>query len=249
MARMRFTPRPNHMSGTIGDVPTFPGDQFGLNCPEAIGDMARGVWLNRAKPQWRELDNGVWENTGSWPNEMSFSQTITPGEDTLDVRIRLTNKSKRTWVRGMAFNCFSCGSSPSIRDYECLRHWARTGGEFKRLIEIPRTFSPRPTIQLYSVEGQPRGQDIPFVANFKATPDAVLEGWLAIQARDGKRLVAVVSKPALFLFQNMEYSCIHSGPSFGPMEPGETREALTRCYFVEATLGQWYERMKAELHV
>ena len=73
MARMRFTPRPNHMSGTIGDVPTFPGDQFGLNCPEAIGDMARGVWLNRAKPQWRELDDGVWENTGSWPNEMSFS--------------------------------------------------------------------------------------------------------------------------------------------------------------------------------
>lgn len=249
MTRMKFTPQAGRMAGTISDVPNFPGDRFGLNCPEATGDVGRTIWLNRAKPQWREVAEGAWENTGSWKNEMSFSLTIAPRDDTLDVRIRLTNESKRTWMQGMAFNCFNCGPASSLRDYECLRHWAGTGGEFRRLIEIPRKFGPRPTVQLYSVEGQPRGEDLPFVARFKATPDAVLEGWLAIQARDGKRLVAVASKPALFLFQNMEYSCIHSGPGFGPMKPGETREALTRCYFVEATLDEWYERMKRELEL
>ena len=117
----------------------------------------------------------------------------------------------------------------------------------RRLIEIPRKFSPRPTVQLYSVEGQPRGDDIPFVTRFQATPDAILEGWLAIQSRDGKRLAAVASKAALFLFQNMEYSCIHSAPGFGPMAPGETREAWTRCYFVEATVAGWRERMRKEM--
>lgn len=74
-----------------------------------------------------------------------------------------------------------------------------------------------------------------------------LEGWLAIQSRGGKRLAAVVSKPALFLFQNMEYSCIHSSPGFGPLPPGKTGEALTRVYFVEASLEGWYERMKREM--
>lgn len=247
MAGMRFTPVPGRMSGSIVDVPGFPGDRFALNCPEAIGDAGHAVWLNQAEPQWQELGDGIWQNTGSWPNEMSFTVAIAPGDDTVDVRIRLTNESPRPWKHGLAFNCFNCGAAASVRDYECRRHWARTGGVFKRLIELPRVFGPRPTVQLYSVEGQPPGADLPFVANFKATPDVVLEGWLAIEARDGKRLVAVASKPALFLFQNMEYSCIHSGPGFGPMQPGETRESLTRCYFVESTLAQWHERMTAEL--
>jgi len=247
MAGIRFTPAPGRMSGSIMDVPGFPGDRFGLNCPEAAGDVSRTVWLNRAEPQWQELGDGVWQNGGSWPNEMSFSVTISPGQDTIDIRMTLTNASPRVWAQGLAFNCFNCGSAPSVRDHECRRHWARTGGVFRRLIEIPRVFGPRPTVQLYSVEGQPRGADLPFVARFKATPDVVLEGWLAIRARDGKRLVAVASKPALFLFQNMEYSCIHSGPGFGAMQPGETREALTRCYFVEASLDQWHERMAMEL--
>ena len=147
----------------------------------------------------------------------------------------------------MAFNCLQCGEAPSIRDHDCARHWVRAGGELKRLIELPRRFGPRPTVQLSSVEHQPPGAEIPFVAHCKATPDIALEGWMAIASRDGKRLVAAASKPALFLFQNMEYSCIHSAAGFGPMEPGQTAEALTRLYFVEATLGEWHERMRGEL--
>jgi hypothetical protein len=173
--------------------------------------------------------------------------SIVPGEDTVDIHLRLTNASDRPWSQSLAFNCFHCGIAPSVRDHECVRHWVRWNGEFKRLVEIPRVFGPRPTVQLYSVEGAPPGKEIPFVARFRATPEVVLEGWLAIQARDGKRLVAVVSRPALFLFQNMEYSCIHSSPGFGALAPGESREALTRLYFVEASLPEWYERMRAEL--
>ena len=135
-----------------------------------------------------------------------------------------------------------------MSDHECVRHWCRAGGEFRRLIEVPRQFSLRATVQLYSVEGMPPGQEIPFVANFRATPEEVaLEGWLAVQSRDGSRLVATASKPALFLFQNMEYSCIHASPGFGPLGPGESGEAVNKVYFVEASLEDWYERMRADL--
>ena len=73
-----------------------------------------------------------------------------------------------------------------------------------------------------------------------------MEGWLAIRARDDRHMVATVSKKALYTFQNREYSCIHSAPTFGPLKPGEEGNAITRIYFVEATLEDWYERMTRE---
>ena len=72
---------------------------------------------------------------------------------------------------------------------------------------------------------------------------------MAIRSRDGKRLVAVVSEPALYTFQNREYSCIHSAASFGALNPGESGEALTRIYFVESDLETWYGRMIRDINL
>jgi hypothetical protein len=248
MAPIRFSAQSGSMGGTITDVPAFPGDSFGLGVPEAIGDSVNAVWFNRIKPEWRQLNGGVWRSTGGLDGALSYIATITPGEDTVDVNIALKNESDHRWWNGMAFNCFNCGRAVAIRDFECTRHWVRSDGAFRRLIEIPRKFGPRPSVQLYSVEGSPAAQGIPFVNGFQATPDDVaLEGWLAIRSHDGKRLAAVASRPTLFLFQNMEYSCIHASPGFGPLEPGQTGEALTRLYFVESRLDEWHRRMTAEM--
>lgn len=230
------------------DVPAFPGDRFGLGMPEAIGDAAQARWFNRLKPDWKELDNGVWESACQDEGELSYTMTVTPGEDTVDVRISLTNESDREWKQTIAFNCFQSGGPPVISDHECVRHWVGVNGKLTRLIEIPRKCGPRPTIQLYGVGGAPPWQEIPFVANFRASPeDVVLEPWMAIVARDGKRLVAAVSKPAMCLFQNMEYSCIHSSAGFGRLEPGQTGTAITKVYFVEASLEEFYARMRADM--
>jgi len=247
MGRIRIIARSGSMGANLTNIPAFPGENFGLGFPEAIGDMNRTYWFNLLKPDWRELDDGVWECVCRGDGELSYWITLTPGEDMVEAKLGVTNESDRDWPGSLAFNCFQCGGAPSIKDHECVRHWVRTQGEFKRLVEVPRTFGPRPAIQLYSVEGAPKGMDIPFVANFKATPDVVLEGWMAIQSRDGKRLVATASDPAMFLFQNMEYSCIHSAAGFGPLKPGESGEAVTRVYFVEAGLGDWHARMPADM--
>jgi len=173
--------------------------------------------------------------------------TITPGIDTVDIHIAVTNQSTRIWANSLAFTCFNCREAPSVADFECARHWARSGQQFKRLTEVRRRFSARPTVQAYSVEGATPATQLPFINAFQATPDAALEGWLAIQTPFGSRLAAVVSKPASFLFQNMEYSCIHAGPSFGTLQPGQTGQARTRIYLVRASLDAWYLRMRAEM--
>ena len=246
MSQIRFQASQGDMGAYVSNIPAFPDRQFSMGYPEAIGDAAHTCWPPAFTPEWQESDMGVWTCSARKDGEVSYRMLVMPYEDALETRFKVTNESNRTWKQSLAFNCFQCGGVPEIRDHECLRHWVRAAGEFKRLIELPRVFSPRPTVQLYSVVGAPPGKDIPFVAGFKATPDVVLEGWMAIQSRDGKRLVATASKPALFLFQNMEYSCIHSATGFGPLKPGESAEAVNRVYFVETSIEAWHKRMQSD---
>lgn len=247
MPQIQLQGQPGVMACTATGVPAFPGERFTLAYPEAIGDAARPYWFGEIKPKWEQRDKGTWVSTGEQPGELSYILTVTPGDDVVTSHFKLTNLSNRIWAQGMAFNCFQCGAAPSLRDHDCTRHWVRIGGEFKHLMQVPRVFGPRPAIQLYSVEGAPLAKDIPFVADFKASPDVVIEPWMAIESRDGKKLVATVSQPGLFLFQNREYSCIHCGTGFGEMKPGQTSEAVNKTYFVETTLANWHRRMKAEL--
>lgn len=242
-----FTPTVGQMGGSFASPPGFAGDTFGFGMPEAIGDAASVRWPPGMAIEWHDLGCGAWRQVGRFAGDLTYECDVLPSEDSVDVRIRLTNLSPRVWEHSLAFNCFPA-TGTSLADHECARHWVGLDGRPVPLRSLPRHYGPRPTIQLYSVEGAPRGADIPFVAGFDATPEnVVVEGWMAIASRDGTRLVAAASRPALFLFQNMEYSCIHAAQSLGRLAPGEQGEALTRLYFVELSLERWYERLRVEM--
>ena len=244
---MQFTPNQGHMGGRLYGVAGFPGDEFALNLPECIGDTARVLWGGDfGTIQWLDV-GGAWAASGRVTAEASFRMMVVPGVDTLDIDLQLVNESNRTWASSMAFNCFASANAPSVRDFELVRHHVGLRGDCARLHPLPRLTSARPGIQVYGVSGAPAIADIPFAAAFKATAPFGCEDWLAVRSRDDRRLVAAVSKPALFLFQNCEFSCIHACPSFGRLAPGESGEALTRLYFVEDSLRGWYQRMRAEL--
>ena len=246
-SQILFAGEPNRMNSRITNVPGFGEDVFRLNFPEAIGPTNNRQIHNTIECSWEELEDGIWKQTGRVDGMLEYRIDVSIHEDYVDFIQRLTNRSQESWEQTMAFNCFNNGSAPSVRDHECVRHWIRTEGEFRKLTEIPRVFGPRPALQLYNVEGAPPGRDIPFVARFQSTPeDLTMEGWMVIRARDDRHMVATVSKPSLYTFQNREYSCIHSAPSFGALRPGETGNAITRVYFVEASLEDWYERMREE---
>jgi hypothetical protein len=229
------------MAATLTQVPAFPGEDFAPRMPEAIGDVAQAEW--GAVPLWSSPKPGVWVGLGGIPGEFAYSLTVRARPDFVDFSVLLTNKSPRVWSRGIAFNCFRTDLSPSVGDPECVRHWVRSNGQFRRLHELHRNVGVRPTIQIYGIEGGPSVTSVPFASDLAATSEAVLEDWMAIQSRDGARLVAVVSRPAMFLFQNMEYSCIHSAVDLGSLQPGQSGRGMTRVYLVEASLEQWYDRM------
>jgi len=238
---------PHNMGVQIVDVPAFPGNGFGGAFPEAIGDSARSYWFGSIKPDW-SADGDKVISKGGQPNELEYTITYTTTDETVDIVTEVTNKSDRHWRQSQAFNCFSPIGAVDVRDHDCVRHWVGIKGKPTPLLSVPRRFGPRPTIQLYAIEGGPRWQDIPFVANFRCSPDDVhLEPWMAIESKDRKRVIAVATRPGLYLFQNMEFSCIHAASGFGPLEPGQTGKSLTRLWFVRQGIREWYARMQKEM--
>lgn len=247
MALIRLTPVPDHLLVQVDDVPAFPAESFRLAYPEAIGDVASPVHEQSLSWTWQLLPGGALHCAATAPRELRLEMVFTPGDDFVDVEFAVKNSSTRSWQQGMAFNCFQCGQTPSIRDHDCLRHWVRSADGFRRLVEVHRVFGPRPTIQLYNVEGAPPVKDMPFPAGFNSTSKSLLEPWMAIVSRSAQRLVATVAKPAAFLFQNQEYSCIHAATGFGPIVPGQTATGSNRVYFVEASLSDWHARMLQDM--
>ncbi len=235
MPRIMIRPSQDRMNCSL-EWPPLPGEIFRLNLPEAIVNNEGGRWgVREIKPRWEAGPGGRQSYDVEVPGGMRLHVRMQPFEDYVDIRYQVTNLQTTPWTESLAFTCFNHGSVPSINDFELLRTYIWRKGQPYRLIDIERKFSTRPLVQLFGIEGARPWHEIKFVAKFQATPPEPCEPLIAIQSRDGKHVTGVAAHPALFLFQNAEYSCIHSCPTFGALKPNETGEALTRHYFLEGT--------------
>jgi hypothetical protein len=236
------------MSSWLSEVPAFPGARFSLGFPEAIGDAAAAAWYTTLVPEWEQVDADTWVANGRQAGELRYSMTVDLSSgDAVTVSYELENESSRHWDDALAFNCLSCGGAWDVRDHDCDRHWVGLDGQPTRLLEVPRQHSTRPAVQLYSTAGATPGPDLPFVAMFKATPDVVLDPWMAVESRDGTRTVATVAPRGAFLFHNMEYSCIHAASGFGALAPGEVATSGNDLLFLEAPMSEAVTRIRSTL--
>lgn len=246
MSHVRIAITPGGTGCTVDEVDAFPGASFIMSFPESIGDAEHVVHFPSTQADWRHGKDGELITRCLVPGELEYTIHFTPGPDYVDARTSIVNKSTRHWAHSLAFNCVHPGSCEQVIDHECLRHYTGYDGRPTLLRTLPRVFGPRPVVQLYNIEGMPPADSTRFVNDFHATPDITVENWLAIASLSSRSLMAVTSHPALFLFHNLEYSCIHAAQSLGALKPGQRGQALTRAYFTEMPLEDWYVRMKAE---
>jgi len=167
-----------------------------------------------------------------------------PADDYLDVRIRLRNLSETAWPESLSFSCFSPRAAADFADFDGTRTFLLTDEQWTPITQIERRDSNRPTIQLWYLKGGPR--QLGFVDSFRAAPQVYPEAVLAVRSYDGKHVIAVTADKPLFLFSNLEFSCIHCCPSFGPLRPGEEGVATHRVFICpNTTLDQLADRVRA----
>ncbi|MFD3873701.1 hypothetical protein [Streptomyces sp. NPDC058623] len=247
---MKFDPIAGTMSAWLSEVPAFPGARFSLAFPEAIGDAASAVWYTTLVPKWEQQEARIWRATGRQPGRLAYEMMVDLSlDDAVVVSYTLDNESDHHWENALAFNCLSCGGARDVRDHDCERHFTGIAGEPVPLLSVPRRHSTRPTVQFYSTAGAPPATDLPFVSAFHATPDVVLDPWVAVCSRDGSRTVATVGRPAAFLFHNREYSCIHAASGFGAIAPGGSATAGNDMLFLDAPLADALTRIRSSMEV
>ena len=234
--------------GTMTVNVTVDLGTLGITIPEAAGPSDRAVWFpTQFVPMNWEQRGDVWHGALEYKDVVAWSAEVTSSDDYIDIGFTLENPSDKVWESTLAFTCINPGSMNTFRDYETKRTYVRRSGKFRSLLQIPRKISSRPPVQLFSVPGAPLGMDIPFVAGFDATPVEPAEPLLAIVSHDKRHVLAVATDRPYFLFQNCEYSCIHSCPTMGRLEPGQQGTSRTRVYLLRDTpLDEFYKRYRKD---
>lgn len=205
--------------------------------PESIGDTDSGIWAHDPRtlvqPQWTQTHDGGWEY--SWEREGLLRYTVRTElhERYIDIQLTLQNLHKRTWEKTYAFPCLKTHTSPQFVDYDGARTHLRVEEQYTPITKLRRKDSDRPTMQFWYVDDADRSLGV--VESFDASPDFRADGFIAVRSWDHGHLVVVTSDKPLFLFSNLEFSCVHCCPGFGTLEPGEMGIAVNRIYVLPDT--------------
>lgn len=214
--------------------------------PEAIGPTNEeipicnnqpGFWT----PTWKKGEDGCW--TYSWKSPiLEYSICAFAKDNYVDIKMSLKNLMNIQWQDSHSFSCINPRDWPIFADFEGTRTFLLFEDKWKSILEIERKDSGRPTIQLWYLKDKPRPLD--FVEQFQATGPVYPEGVLAVRSRCGRHLIAVTADKPLYLFSNLEFSCIHCCPTFGKLAPGEEGQAFHRIFICKNTT---LEQLKVKL--
>jgi len=231
-------------------VPILDGITTHSNVPEDLGERRQLLYrLHNTPNKWDDLGDGAWGYTVTKEGLYSMTVALTPHEDCVDVRISAKNLSQEKFEYVFTFTCFGLGSSQLFTDIEMLRTYVYKDGAPKRLIEMDRTASQRPLLQLYPITGTIHCDEIDFIRHFGATcKEAADEGLMYIVSRDGKMVSGVAAENPLYLFNNAEFSCVHACPTLGHPAPGEDATSLSRFYFLHGSHDEFLKRVETDFN-
>ena len=173
----------------------------------------------------------------SYPEELETTVRIHCDTDFIDLDFDFINHSDRTWEMPVEV-CFQPLGAPNFRDHDGSRTYMLTDQGFKRTNEINHQVMERLWCQNYTLD-EKTGTSL--IAPLVQGP------LIAIVSRDHEWVISPVSMSGFpfRLFNNWEYSCIHSNPP-APVGPGEKRSVKKRLYFLKGGLETLVARFEAD---
>ena len=219
---------------------------FALTVPETIGNRER-MLLNFPETdlQWEGPDpDGI--VTTSWTKDSVISYTLKfiPYSDYVDAKMTITNLSGDHWEDVWSFNCLNPVKAPVFKDLEMERTYMSTREGPKLLSETERTIGHRPGIGIYYSEKMELDEYWPFISSFNATsPERTNGDYLVTLSESGEAYMAAMSPNTLYLFNNLDFTCIHAAPTFGDIPAGESGTLTCRFYLAEGNLDDFIKRL------
>ena len=210
-------------------VPYLPDDRFTL--------FFENHWFRPMKAI--EFDDDFTQAVlkSRFKDHLDVSIVLSAGRDFVDIRYELENLRPTPQDPAVEM-CFQPMGAPNFRDHDGTRTFIQTVTGFHSTARLNRTVIERLWCQDYTLN--------PATGTSSIAPEK--QGSLiAIVSRDRKWVVAptAMSGPAVRLFNNWEYSCLHCTPP-SRLEARERRVFKQRVYFLNGDLQDLVARFEAD---
>jgi formylglycine-generating enzyme required for sulfatase activity len=208
-------------------VPYMPDDRFTFFFEAQYQRPMEELWFN---------DDFTEVRVQTDPTGIESRVVIKCGRDYIDIEIQAINHTDQDHHTTMEI-CFQPLWAPNFRDHDGSRTYMLTDKGFRSTNQINHRVMERFWCQQYLVEKPPGG-------GYDGAP--VLNGsMVALVSRDHQWAVSPssISDRPYRLFNNWEYSCIHSNP-ISDVKAGNIRKSRQRIYFHHGDLKSLADRYK-----
>ena len=206
-------------------VPYLPGDRFTILFENLYG----------APAEVNFSDDHTEANYQFTLNEYKSNIKLRGGPDFMDLEAEMVNTCDRELPSTFQF-CFQPTGAPHFRDHDGHRTFVMTDQGFIPVKKLWTPLSDRNWLQDFQFDFSPA----------EGHP-AVKGPMIAIVSRDRQWIVSVstLSSKVRSIFNNREYSCIHSIPE-SALKPGESIQIRQRYYFIRGTLDDFEQRRQED---
>jgi len=171
------------------------------------------------------------------------------GRELIDVHIRVTNRSERTWELANLFTCFAFYKAPGFNDPDLTRTYLPTGPD--RWETVADLFSETDPgsgpFTAFAVQGAPplEAMWLPRTPQVQCHPRVLSRGAACVVSADGQWVAGMFAPRPAYVFHNRRDCCIHADPLLGTVEPAQTVENLTQIVVTRGSVSDFQERIDA----
>ena len=230
-------------------VSALPQDRFLVQFPEVVHDDHQFL-LGQENPPfrmdlitWRKTPNG-WITAYRQPGVGSYSISITPHGDHIDMEWTVQNLGEKQWTYVAATPHVAFSEAPDFEDPTQERTFLRIGGKWVSINGTDRSDGRRST-QWYIVKGHRASAMMgtrPHAKNsFGESSDMPDNSLTAVVSRDGQWVLGEAFEDAQYICLNAPV-CIHPAAFFGDLAPQQQHRVRGEFYILHGTLDELLAR-------
>lgn len=214
----------------------------------AVGDSNKGVWA--VDHNWKRHNDGTITCTGQVTENVPYQLSMAPNLEFVEIRVSVTNNSVITFHDLYAHMCLHVRENPLMYDPSMERTFVQINNERIAMNQTDTADSIGGVMPAYFPRAvSPEDRWLPERLRsygWAISGDVVDSPLAAIVSKDGRSVVGLWFEPFHYVIGNCRkpyHGCIHSEPSFGTLDPGQTASATGRLYVSNGTIEEVWKEM------
>jgi len=213
-----------------------------------IPNSGKGAWVPDHKWTWNE--DGTLTCTGQVAADVPYRMTLAPTPNYIETHITVTNNSQLTFRDLYAHMCLNARRTPLLYDPDLRRTFVQIGNQRRAMAKTDTSRSLQGVMPMYFLSTVPAADrwmpDSQRDYGWAISKDVIESPVVAIQSSDRKWVAGMWFEPIHHIVgnsRNPPHGCVHSEPSFGTLEAGESASAVGRLYVQAGSIDDVWKQM------